>query len=172
MWLDDRCQENANDVEALNLSKSTQVECLSELLLEQSRLDLRGDPLVLAGRKRECFPHLKFGRDVDRHLEALPQEILQVLVKKLATLDAASRAWRLEPTMTFPSLPKCHDESMPTMQQFGDQRRFQDPEGKFALYTHHAMVGSAFRIHLRVIHHPRVIEVGYIGRHLDTVSHH
>ena len=171
-WLDEDCEEKTDDIEALNLSESSQVERLLGHQLERSRRGLRGEPLTLAGRKQECFPHLVFGRDVDSHLGALPQRILRVVVGKLVTLDAASRAWRLDPAMTFPDLPKCHAETEATMQQFGDQRRFRDPEGELASYRLHAMVGSAYRIHLRVTHGPRRIEIGYIGRHLDTVSHH
>lgn len=170
-WLNEACQEETSDVEALNLSNSSQLKRLSELLLRRSRQGLRGDPLSLPASKRECFPHLAFGLDVDSHLKTLPQDILPSVINKLVTLDGASRAWRVEAGMTFPILPKCHDESEPTMQRFGSQRRFRDPEGNLALYKLHAMVGSAHRIHLRVVHDPRRIEVGYIGRHLDTVRY-
>ncbi len=170
-WLDEDCQENTSDVNALNLSESSQVEGLSELLLKQSRRSLQSDPLTLPDRKRECFPHLVFGQDVDSQFKALPRGILATVVNKLVALDGASRAWRADSAMTLPNLPKCHDESEPTMQQFGDLRRFRDPTGSPALFTLHAMVGSAYRIHLRVVHDPRGIQVGYIGRHLDTVKH-
>ena len=172
LWLDEDCHEQTDDVDALNLSESSQVALLSELRLDRSRRSLRGQPATLAEEKRECFPHLVFGRDVDRHLQALPRSILRVVVEKLVILDAASRAWRLDPAAALPNLPKCHPESEPTMQQFGDQRSFRDSKGELASYKLHAMVGSAYRIHLRVIHDPRGIEIGYIGRHLDTVKHH
>ena len=172
MWFDEDSQEQSDKVEALNLSRFSQVEDLSELRLERSRRELRDDPLTLADRKHECFPHLGFGRDVDGHLAVLPREILGVVVGKLVALDAASRTWRLDPTKIFPELPKCHDESKPTMQQFGDQRRFRDPNGDSVSYRLHAMVGPAYRIHLRVIPATRGIEIGYIGRHLDTVRYH
>ena len=172
LWLDEHCHEQADDVEALNLSESSQVERLTQLRLDQSRRALREQPPTLAERKEECFPHLVFGRDVDDHLPTLPRSILRVVVGKLVILDAASRAWRLDQAAPYPSLPKCHSESEPTMQQFGNQRSFRDPEGELASYELHTMVGSAYRIHLRVIHDPRGIEIGYIGRHLDTVRYH
>ena len=171
LWLDEACHEQADDVEALNLSESSQVERLTELQLSQNRRGLRGQPATLSERKEECFPHLVYGRDVDGHLQALPRSILPVVVGKLVTLDDASRAWRRDPAALSPNLPKCHSESEPTMQQFGNQRRFRDPKGEMASYKLHTMVGSAYRIHLRVIHDPRGIEIGYIGRHLDTVRH-
>ena len=69
-----------DDVEALNLSETSQVESLSELLLEllseQSRPALRSNLRILAIRKHECF-----SREVDGHLEALPHKILQVMVR-------------------------------------------------------------------------------------------
>ena len=171
-WLDKDCQEKADDVRALNLSGSSQVEDLSELLLERSRQGLRDAPVTLAARKHECFPHLRFGLDVDSQLEALPRNILPVATGKLMTLDAASQDWRRDPASPLPNLPMCHDESKPTMVRFGDQRLFRDSEGNPTSYTRHAMMGSAYRIHLRFTHNPRGIEVGYIGRHLDTVKYH
>lgn len=171
-WLDEACQEKTSDVEALNLSDASQLERLSEVRIERSRRGLRGTPLNLPASKRKCFPHLAFGLDVDSHLKTLPQDIFPSVINKLVTLDDASHAWRADRAMTFPILPKCHDESEPTMQRFGSQRRFRDQEGNLTLYKLHAMVGSAYRIHLRVIHDPRGIEIGYIGRHLDTVRHH
>ena len=169
-WLDEGSQEQSEEVEALNLSESSQVEGLSELLLERSRQDLRSAPLTLADQKHACFPHLGFGLDVDSHLEELPPEILPVVVGKLVVLDDASRTWRLDPTKTFPELPKLHGEGESTMQQFGEQRTFRDPEGDFASYRLHAMVRSGYRIHLRVTYEPRGIEIGYIGHHLDTAT--
>ena len=172
LWLDEDCHERVDDIEALNLSESSQVERLTELQLSQNRRGLRGQPATLSERKEECFPHLLFGRDVDGHLQALPRSILRVVVGKLVILDDASRAWRRDPAARFPSLPKCHPESEPTMQQFGNQRSFRDPKGEMASYSLHTMVGSAYRIHLRLIHDPRGIEIGYVGRHLATVKHH
>ena len=107
-WFDEACQERTDDVEALNLSGFSQVASLSELLLERSRRDLRGNPLTLADRKHACFPHLSFGRDVDGHLKSLPHAILPVVIGKLATLDNASRVWRLDSTMPSPQLPQCN----------------------------------------------------------------
>jgi len=169
-WLDEDSHVQSEEVEAFNLSESSQVGSLSELLLERSRQDLRSAPLTLADQKHACFPHLEFGLDVDSHLEALPPEILPVVVGKLVVLDDASRTWRLDPTKTFPELPKLHGEGESTMQQFGDQRTFRDPEGDFASYRLHAMVRSGYRIHLRVTYEPRGIEIGYIGYHLDTAT--
>ena len=120
-WFDEACQERTDDVEALNLSVFSQVASLSGLLLEQSRRDLRGNPLTLADRKHECFPHLAFGRDVDGQLKSLPHAILPVVIGKLVTLDDASRAWRLDSTMTSPQLPQCHPRA--TEKSRSDQAR-------------------------------------------------
>ncbi len=169
MWLDEDCMERNDEVEALNLSASTQASHLLELQRKRIRSDLKGDPARLFGRKLEVFPHLVFGLDVDSHVQLLPQGVLRVAVGKLMTLDGAVRARRSNEEATFPFMPKCHAESEPTMQKYGCQRRFKNAEGGFATYQYHAMIGSDHRIHLRVCHHPRRIEIGYIGRHLDTV---
>lgn len=172
LWLAENGQEKTADVEVLNLSESSQAERLSDLLLERSRQGLRGVPAALAEKKSDCFPHLTFGRDVDSQLDEIPRRILRVVIGKLITLDHASRTWRRNLAMAFPDLPKCNPESEQTKQQFGDQRRFRDPNGEVAEYKRHTMVGSAYRIHLRVIDNPRGIEIGYIGRHLDTKRYH
>lgn len=60
-WFDEGRQGKLDDVEALNLSETSQVESLSELLLEllseQSRPALRSNLRILAIRKHECFSH-------------------------------------------------------------------------------------------------------------------
>ncbi len=66
-------------------------------------------------------------------------------------------------------IPGLRPESQPTMEQFGDQRIFRDAEGQRRTYELHVSAGSR-RIHLRISPRGRVIEIGYVGRHLDTVK--
>ena len=62
-----------------------------------------------------------------------------------------------------------HSESEPTMQQYGDRRVFRSADGAAVVFERHAMVGSRYRIHLRVDRRAGVLEIGYIGEHLPTV---
>ena len=57
------------------------------------------------------------------------------------------------------------------MQRYGHLRVFPDHEGLNRTYESHVSVSQQYRIHLRVVHRPRVIEIGYVGRHLRTVKY-
>ena len=168
--LDRDCHAREDTVEVLNLSGPTHAEQVSDSIVRRCQLALAEDPLRLASRKNECFPHLRFGRAVDRYLDNLPPAILSRVVQKLMILDDACRKWRQADTMTFPELSDCRAESEPTMQQYGDRRIFSDPQGRDQTYERHVPVGG-YRIHLRVVHQPRGIEVGYVGRHLPTAKY-
>ena len=169
-WLDRNCLPRKDTIEVLNLSEPAQAEQVSDIIVERRQLALAEDPFRLAARKTECFPHLTFGRSVDRYLRDLPSAILGRVVRKFMSLDDSCRRWRLDETMTFPELSGCRAESGPTMQQYGDRRIFPDPEGRDQIYERHVAVGS-YRIHLRVVHQPRGIEIGYVGRHLPTAKY-
>ncbi|WP_423928542.1 hypothetical protein [Candidatus Palauibacter sp.] len=112
------------------------------------------------------------GAEVDAQLNRLPAGLLSAVIGKLIVLDQASRAWRADRASTSPALPRCNPESEPTMQQYGDLRVFRDRAGVKRTYKLHAMVGSAYRIHLIILHESRALEIGYIGKHLPTSRHH
>ena len=170
-WIDEKGADQAKQVQVPNLSERGHAEAAADQLLQINRAHLTREPSNLAAMLGEVFPHLRFGRDVNRHVAKLPQSLLPVLISKLITLDDASRAWRRNADLLGPTLPKCHPESKPTMQKYGAHRVFRDPEGKKATYELHAMAGASHRIHMRVVHDPRGVEIGYIGNHLPTIKH-
>ena len=170
LWLNDECQTREDTVEVLNLSDLSQAEGVSQIVVQRRQETLVNDPLDLAARKGACFPHLSFGSEVDRHLEDLPSAVLPLLIRKLIVLDNACREWRQDDTMFLPQLSDCRAESGPTMQQYGDRRIFSDPQGQEQVYELHVAFGS-YRIHLRILHQPQRIEIGYVGRHLPTVKY-
>ena len=159
-------------MEVLNLAEPTQVGEVSGALLRRRQDILASDPLDLAARKNECFPHLRFGRAVESHMADLPPTLLRRVVLKLMVLDDACRKWRQKATMLSPQLTDCRPESEPTMDRYGHLRVFPDHEGRSRTFEPHVSVGQQYRIHLRVVHRPRVIEIGYVGRHLPTVKYH
>lgn len=171
LWLDDDCCEREKDVEALNLSHRGQAERLSETLLHRRQRGLEGGPPALIRRKSQCFPHLCFGLDLDGHIARLSSTDVSLVTRKFITLDNAVREWRRDSEMASPKLSGCRPESEPTMQQYGYQRIFQDAEGKRRTYELHISAGTQ-RIHLRILHQRRTIEIGYVGKHLDTVKFH
>ena len=171
LWLDDDGRDRADTVEVLNIAEPTHVGEVSGALLGRSQHALVSYPPDLAARRNECFPHLRFGSAVDRQIENLPPTLLRRVVLKLMVLDDACRKWRREVSTNYPELSDCRPESEPTMQRYGHLRVFPDHEGRNRTYEWHVSVGQQYRIHLRVVDQPRVIEVGYVGRHLPTVTY-
>lgn len=167
VWLDARGVEKGRNVEVLNLFNRSQAKHVRDTILEKAQGNLWGEPAALRSRKAEYFPHLRFGLDVDNHIAQLPTGIVAAVVKKLMALDHACRTWRGDARIKFPTLPGCRPESEPTMQQYGTHRVFRDPEGMNRAYEIHCAAAS-YRIHLRVVHDPRGLEIGYIGKHLPT----
>ena len=172
LWLDDDGRDRDDTVEVLNLAEPIHVAEISGALLQRSQQALVSDPPDLAARKNDCFPHLRFGSAVDSQIGDLPPTLLRRVVLKLMVLDDACRKWRQDATMPSPPLTDCRPESEPTMQRYGHRRVFPDHEGRNRTYELHVSVGRRYRIHLRIVPQPRVIEVGYVGRHLPTVKYH
>ena len=170
-WLDDEGRDREDAVEVLNLAEPIQVAEVSSALLQRSQHALVSDPPDLAARKNECFPHLRFGSAVDSQIGNLPPTLLRRVVLKLMVLDDACREWRRSALTHYPELSDCRPESEPTMQRYGHLRVFPDHEGLNRTYESHVSVSQQYRIHLRVVHRPRVIEIGYVGRHLRTVKY-
>ena len=172
LWLEGDGRGREDTVEVLNLAEANHVTEISGALLQRSQHALVSDPPDLVARKNECFPHLRFGNAVDSQIGNLPATLLRRVVLKLMVLDDACRKWRQETTMHYPQLTDCRPESEPTMQKYGHLRVFPDHEGCNRTYESHVSVGQSHRIHLRVVHRPRVIEIGYVGSHLPTVKYH
>ena len=155
------------DVEALNIAHQSRASEVNRALVAQAQSAVAGNPTELAARKHECFPHLQFGLDVDTQLAMLPVGVIEQVIAKLIVLDGAVRDWRRDGAV--PGLPMIHSESEPTMQQYGARRVFRSADGTAVVFERHAMVGSRYRIHLRVDQRAGVLEIGYIGEHLPTV---
>ena len=170
VWLGEGGAESGREVEVLNLSGCDQAEQVRESLLRRSQRGLVSEPAALVARKHECFPHLRFGRDVDDHIAKLATGMLAAVIHKLIVLDDASRRWRRDVKTTSPNLPGCRPESDTTMQKYGDHRVFRDAEGIRRTYELHCAAGP-YRIHLRVVHEPRGLEIGYVGKHLPTMRY-
>ncbi|MDE0027424.1 MAG: hypothetical protein OXP69_23685 [Spirochaetaceae bacterium] len=168
-WLEPDESQRCMDIVALNISDYTQVRTVADELLTRKRDELSADPSYLPGSFRECFPHVRFGLDVEIQLSELPNDMLQPIIGKLIVLDGAVRDWRRAST-ALPSLPKVHRESERTMQAYGDMRRFRSADGKMATYEPHAVVGNRYRIHFRVDQPRKSFEIGYIGKHLPTAT--
>lgn len=170
-WLESTGAEREQDVKVLNLSEMTHVPVVFDELTEKAQENLKQKPVTLAERKPDCFPHLTFGLDVDAQIAELSVEILSMAIAKLIILDSAVRNWRREGTEE-PALPKVNSESEATMQRHGNEREFRSVSGEIKIFRLHAMIGSGYRIHFRLDKQKRELEIGYIGKHLPTVTFH
>lgn len=170
-WFENAETERAEDVEVLNLSEMTHVPVISDAMAGRAQVDLKEQPVFLAERKADCFPHLTFGLDVDSQIGELSVEILRMTIAKLIVLDAAVRNWRRE-RMEEPVLPKVNTESEATMQRYGKKREFRSASGEKKVFNLHAMMGSGYRVHFRIDKEHKNLEIGYIGEHLPTARFH
>ena len=170
-WLEVDGSEEERSVDVFNMSRADHGESVAGELLRRKQTGLRANPLTLADRMRDCFPHLGFGQDVNEQMARLPADVLGLVTTKLIALDGAVRDWR-RGTTEAPVLPKVHAESEPTMQQFGHLRSFRGADGRIEVFVPHAMVGSRHRIHFRLMEQEKSLEIGYVGVHLPTKKFH
>jgi hypothetical protein len=139
-------------------------------ICERHRADIRqfNDFAELWRTRKEAFPNLAFGPDVERQVQVLNPAVLSAVVKRLASLDESSGEW----SVTGGAIPswKCNvtPESGSVMNNAAlrEARRFKSHRGSRELFEWHARFGGGGRIHLRFDSHAREVEIGYIGQHL------
>ena len=126
--------------------------------------------------REQAFPNLVFGRDVKGHIAKLGGTDLQMLVDKLAMLDALTAAWRNNKISAPPGPQgggwdtagvRNESETVRRTPKLRDEHRFRSRRGPRELYFLHTDFRDDKRIYLRC---PRAyeVEIGYIGPHLPT----
>lgn len=166
IWLDENAQECEDDIQVVNLSQIADVETVADELYRKWR-----DDIVEGVRSiTSVFRHLAFGLDVEKQFEELAVDARRLIWNKFVEFDGAVRAWRRGGD-DRPSLPGVRSEGRSTMDQFGEKRVHRDGQGEKATYKLHVSAGSC-RIHFRVESESKVVEVGYVGRHLPTKKFH
>ena len=156
------------DIESLNISQSSQAQCIFDILLERDQTILKENPQDFANSKERCFPHLKFGMDIDDQINSLSTDICKQVVIKLVSIDNAVRDWQCTPCQKDLTLSYISKETQATMRQFGEQRKFRDSKGNIKIFELHTRIDRKYRIHLRIDYRERSMEIGYIGKHLPT----
>ncbi|MBD9544860.1 hypothetical protein IB276_36130 [Ensifer sp. ENS04] len=121
--------------------------------------------------KAAAFPNLTFGAGVESDLRKFSAKMLRLLFNRLADLDGRVQRWRDNGAFPDDAMPPITGESAPTMAQFGNARKFKDETGDVVVFEDHIWVDSLHRIHLIKDIDARLIKIGYIGRHLPTVTH-
>lgn len=122
----------------------------------------------LWNNRKQAFPNLLFGPDIEDHLTRLNTGNLGTIVGKLARLNAAAAEWRDVGGGAPQWKTKVTDESEPLKNhpKFREERRFRAYDGTRQLFLWHARFGDKGRIHLRFDPSSYKIEIGYIGKHL------
>ncbi|MFT4079314.1 hypothetical protein [Rhodomicrobium sp.] len=124
--------------------------------------------------KEECFPHLRFGQEVEGQIEAFSADLLGLAWKRLWDLNELSRQVGAG-ALNLCGLEKkqcgIKPETADTMKSYGKERRFRDSNGEIRIFEEHLWVGGLYRIHIFIHQKPPIIEVGYMGRHLPTINY-
>ncbi len=139
-------------------------------ICERYRANLRqfANSAALWESREEAFPNLVFGPDVEHNLTTLNSSALQIVIKRLASLNESAREWP-DKSDAMPSW-KCkvtpESQSVRNNPQLLRFRQFKSHQGTQKLFEWHARFGSSGRIHLRFDPSSYEVEIGYIGPHL------
>lgn len=122
----------------------------------------------LWNNRKQAFPNLLFGPDIEDHLAKLNTGDLGTIVGRLASLNAAAAEWRDVGGGAPQWKTKVTDESKPLKNhpKLLAERRFRAYDGTRQLFLWHARFGSSGRVHFRFDPSSYEIEIGYIGKHL------
>ena len=142
-------------------------------IYERHRRSLRGQITSYAelwNNRKQAFPNLIFGPDVEDHLKKLNTSNLGSIVGKLANLNAAAAEWPnvgggAPPWKTRAKVAN-ESESLQNDARLRERRRFKSHDGTRQLFLWHARFSDSGRIHLRFDPSSCEIEIGYIGPHL------
>ena len=141
-------------------------------ICERHRRSLRGQITSYAelwNNRKQAFPNLLFGPDIEDHLAKLNTGDLGTIVGKLASLNAAAAEWPDVGGGVPQWKTKVTDESESVQNnpKKREKRRFRSSyDDTRQLFLWHARFGNSGRIHLRFDPSSHEIEIGYIGPHL------
>ena len=140
-------------------------------ICERHRQSLRGQITSvdeLWNNRKQAFPNLLFGPDIEDHLRKLNTGDLGTIVGRLASLNAAATEW---PDIgggapQWKTKVTNESESLQNDAKKREKRRFRSYDGTSQLFLWHARFGDSGRIHLRFDPSSHEVEIGYIGPHL------
>ena len=146
-----------------HLSRAGHAEPICLRYQESRRANLRSGE-ELWRRRREAFPNLLFGLDVEDDVAALPH--LRTVINRLSELDAAAADWNDGPVPPWTCKVTNESARVQNNPQLREARRFRSRSGAHEFLYWHARFGNHGRIHLRFDAGAREVEIGYIGPHL------
>lgn len=119
----------------------------------------------------QSFPLLSFCATVEKQVVNLPVLSFASIIRGLFHLNAYCADWQsgaFEPDRIGCNISP---ESQSTLQQYGNQREFNCPDGQKRIFSWHVKIGK-WRIHFDPAPGPGHLIIGYIGKHLDTSKFH
>ncbi len=117
-------------------------------------------------RRRQLYPHLLFGPDVETQVWRMDTGLLAVVMNRLAQLNEAAAAWNTGPAPSWPCKVTPENEETMANRRLRQTRVFRSTTGTHEVFEWHARFGSGGRIHLRFEAKKLEVEIGYIGMHL------
>lgn len=122
--------------------------------------------------RNRAFPNLRFGLDLEVHMRHFSARLFPLALKRLAELDERVRRWKDSGSIDLPQGPTAITPETPqTMANYGTSRRFRGHDGVTRTFEDHMWIDKGHRIHLIRNTAERVVEVGYIGKHLPTMNY-
>lgn len=172
-YLKDDGSEVTKTIAAKHGSRQTHLAKHKTWLENQKRETLQ-NTTDLWEKRKEFFPHLIFCPDVKKQLKKLRMnyKYLDEIIEKLKLLDQYSQDWKEGPYRLQRLKEYGLDvspESPPTRQQYAKDRTFRLPNRERKVFEHHIKAGD-LRFHFYPDNKDRKIYVGYIGKHLPTVT--
>ncbi|MDM5055070.1 hypothetical protein OB956_12425 [Aeromonas dhakensis] len=169
----DELKDNVLSTTTVNVDTLTNKEQLDDFLKNfiSSTLDeiKNGDELL--EKAPSLFPFLLFGSGSQRSISNLhgKEQYFYELLRHLYELNDAIKNWR--DGEFNPKNISWSSESKPTMDKYGSSREFHCVDEEKRLFTLHTKIYSANqRIYYFPILSDKVIHIGYIGPHLQTVK--
>jgi len=129
-----------------------------------------GDELV--ARARDLLEGLILCDDASAQLSAMrgTEPPFRYAVRHLLALAARARSWTSGAFVASYRYP-CSDESEATKSRFGGQRVFRCPDGERRMFSWHSKINvDKWRVHFLAVRPGEPVLIGYVGRHLDTVT--
>ncbi len=117
--------------------------------------------------KAVCFPALRFGRDVERHIAVLGTRLFGSLIDKLVCLNQDAAQWQSGAEPIWSLFVRSESKTVQQNEKLAKARQFRGEQGEPQTYYLHCNLGD-YRVHFRVEPKTRLVEIGYVGKHLPT----
>ncbi len=117
----------------------------------------------------ELFPLLDFCPGIEEQMSNLPTIVAPGITRGLFYLNSYCMEWKSGPFNKTILQCNASPESEPTLNKYRKEHTFLCPDGNYRIFSWHAKLGMC-RIHFDPTLGAGRILVGYVGKHLPTVT--